>query len=173
MLCACSGGNGYENGSGSVSAVCSYIYGGGTTTLVTSGCATCTVTDEAAAIDGNPETFATITYPVGVQGTMALRATAQNGVVYPSGSAAGVLLSRASSGQSLANNDFDLRTYLNGTLAGSTVKVAPSGLSGPNSSGRYRVDFAAPAQFDAVELGYSNGASVGAVSIRVHEFCNN
>lgn len=177
LLSGCGGGGGDDGetdtarGEGAA-PICAYIHGGGTTALVISGCATCSVTDASAAIDGDPDTFASINFPDGVRGTMALRGIAQQGVVYPSGSAAGVLISAQGTGSRLATSDFVLRTYLDGVPTGSSISVSPNGFTGANNSSRHRIQFESLAPFDAVELSYTSGGGLGTEALRIHEFCS-
>ena len=170
LLGACNDGD--SNGDEASSAtLCSYITGGGTTTQLTATCATCQLLDAANAIDGDPDTYATITLPAGASGSVALRATAQDGVVYPAGNDAGVILSFSASGDTFVNNGNELRTYLDGAPAGTKSGAEVTGCCGGGSSRPQRVSFTAPAMFDAVEAGYTVGTNTTAKELRIHEFC--
>lgn len=170
-LASCRSGGG-DSGGGDVSVnpggVCTYISGGDTSTLLTSGCPQCTASDAALAIDGDADTFATITYPAFAQGAMALRAVAQDGITYPGGSQAGFIWSVATPIR--VSTDFDVRTYLSGAPTNTddtynfTVVTSPQGMQ--------RASISTVAPFDAVEIGITRGPATEETIVRVHEFCS-
>lgn len=156
-------------------ASCSFIAGGSTAIDISvAGCASCDVSNLAAAIDGDPTTFATISFPPGTGGVVALRATAQEGIAYPALSDPGAILSTSGSGETVINRDFSFTTYLQGVPTGSSQDFGVDVGTGGGSSTPQRYGFSAlpPGPFDAVELNVSFVAGLGEHAIHVHEFCS-
>jgi len=174
LLAACKGDGSGDDGDVPFDvAACPYISGGDTTAQFTSTCASCTVTNQAAAYDGDAGTFATVNMPALSQGSVALRVTAQDGVVFSAGSNPGVILSSAgNSGNTVFNNGYELRTYMDGAPAGSTASASPTIVGGSGSSTPYRASFTSAAAFNAVEVGYTFGTNSEDKTFRVHEFCS-
>lgn len=177
VLAACSGGGG-DGGSGDdggsvvAGSACEYITGGGTTTLLTPGCPSCTSEGEASSIDGNSDTHATIVFPALASGDMALRATAQSGVVYPAGSHPGAIVSGSSSG-GFVQSDLEIRLYFEGALVGVNSVASINGVGGgAQNPTPYYVSYTAPVQFDAVEIGFYRATGDGESVLNIHEFCS-
>jgi hypothetical protein len=169
------GGGGDEDPAAPVpSAACSYINGGGTTTMLTTGCASCTVVDAAKAIDGDLDTYAQITWPAASgSGAMALRAIAQDGVIYPAGSMAGALIS-THSGQVVAESAPDARTYQGDAPASADCCATTNVVGGGGYTNRQyqRITVQSQTDFDAVEVSYARGGSDAEGVLRVYEFCS-
>ena len=138
-----SGGSGNGASSAATGAGCVSISGGDT--LVSSSATPgSSVSDEELAIDSDFGTYATmiVAYP----GSATSRATTQPGVIFPSGSTAGVLGFPAGDESSHA---LTIRTYLNGLPQETAVLPGTPANDGPNFYG-----FKTLLQFDAVEVEY-------------------
>lgn len=169
-LTACGGGDG---GGDDLLMGCAPITGGGTSTqqTITPGCAGCGVNAPGNAIDGSGSSFANLQMPGGSAGTVALRAVAQSGVVFPAGTVTGFVHS-ISYGTSSALA-ISLRTYLMGVQQESFNFNSGAGSSDMDPSQPGRVSFGTQMQFDAVELDFTRTGGTGAVNARVHTFCAN
>lgn len=170
-LSACGGGGGGD--SGNLLMGCSPITGGGTSTQqsVSPGCAGCGVNAPASAIDGSGVSFANLQMPAGAAGTVTLRAVAQNGVVFPAGTLAGMVHS-ISYGTSSALA-ISVRTYAMGVQQESFNFNSGAGSSDMDPAQPGRVSFSTQTQFDAVELDFTRTGGTGEVNARVHAFCAN
>lgn len=116
--------------------------GGNTTTAFNSNnCSDCTVSDRERAIDGNRETFATVGLPMVAVGSAALRAQAQQGLVFPAGQVAAAVISE---GPDMGR--LHIRTYL------MNVFQEESALSSTTQEQVSIVGFKTTKQFDQVEL---------------------
>jgi hypothetical protein len=110
--------------------------------------------------------------PANAGGTVTLRATAQPGVVFPSGSLAGMVHSiayGASTGLSIT-----LATYAGGVQQEQfnfNSSGVGSSTQSPDEPGR--VSYTTSAQYDAIELSFTRLSGSGVVAARVHEFCSN
>jgi hypothetical protein len=157
-LSACSGG-----GDDSASAACTLLTGGGTTVAFTPSpsCVNCTAQNLSAAIDGSLSSGATITVPSGVSGTAGVTATAQNGIIFPSGSVAGSVVSFPT-GQ---GNMFGLITYLDGVRQ-EVLLTSSSGTSPIYVSG----DTTLP--FDAIEITLNRTTPAVDAQVDVLGFCS-
>jgi hypothetical protein len=154
------------------SAECDSIRGGDSQVSTTGP-----VTDAQAAVDGNLNSFAPMNLGQTVDEQPAadaasIRATAQEGIVYPAGSRAGVFVTMNNPGPS----DIALvRTYLDDQL----VETASPGntISEPAQRGtdaqRY-FGLTTSAPFDAVEFSASTTPEEGAAppDYRVYEICS-
>ena len=170
-LAACGGGGGSD--SDSLLRGCSPIAGGATqvTSSVSPTCAGCSVSTPQQVADGNGATFATLAMPGGAAGTVTLRSTAQNGVVFSSGSLAGMVHS-ISYGTS-AGLVIELVTFMGGTEQERFNFNSGAGSAEQDPSAPGRASFATSAQYDAVELSFTRASGSGTVEARVHEFCSN
>ena len=170
FLSACGGGGGDGGGGGSAGLNCAAITGGNTQVTPTLNCAGCTVSNAPAAIDGNTETYASLFIPAGVGGTLALRATAQDGIVYPAGTPAAVIYAIDRSSGNTLNTAETITTYLDGAPqqtgnAGSVNNVS----GGDVQRGRRAIGTAQ--QFDAIELAYAQSGGSASSEVQVYEFC--
>lgn len=165
LLASCNGGGG-DGSSGSGSGCVGSFAGSAQVTSSTAGCPLCTISSPSSAIDGNPDSAASIQLPAG-GGAVSLRATAQGGVVFPQGNYAGALMARPSSAQAAGSWTFN--TYLGGVLQESGG--GESNLGGGTAVGdkNYR-QFKTTKQFDAVEISI-NMQSADATPWQVYEFC--
>jgi hypothetical protein len=166
--CGGGGGGGGEDGGGGLN--CAAITGGGAQALETLNCVGCTVENRNAAIDGDLGSFATLYLPPNSSGNVALRATAQSGVVYADGTPAAVVYGiQRSDGNSLSTTQ-TITTYLDGV-------PQQTGNAGPNNGvdggdqpvGRRAIGTNLP--FDAIELTYAQSAGTADVAVRIYEFC--
>lgn len=160
LAAACSDGGG-SSGDANVEfdeeAACASSISGGDT-AVSSSCLGCTVTNEGAAIDGNPDTFALYEVPPATSNTV--RADAQNGVVFPSGVNAGLfgrIVQPATSGYSLT-------TYLNGQVQESSSNNLVS-----SSEDKVQLTFVAQVEFDSLEVVFDTQSN--ASEVEIHSFC--
>lgn len=168
LVVACGGGgDGGLPGGGS----CVAITGGGTQAVRTGSCTTCTSSNVGAAADGDTDSAASITFPVGAGGTAGIRVTAQDGIVYPGGTPAFVVNAINYEGSSLETT-VRLQTYLNGVPQESTQVGDTNGVGGFDEE-KARRGFTASMPFDALELIYQRGGGAGSVTIEVFEFCTN
>lgn len=172
LLAACSGSGGGGSNDNLLHG-CQPISGGGTQTSSTASptCTDCGVDSEAQAIDGDGGTYATLQMPANAGGTVTLRATAQDGIVYPSGSLAGMVHSIAygtSTGLSIT-----LVTYLDGTQQEQFNFNNGVGSSNQQPDQPGRASWTTTSEYDAVELNFTRVAGSGEVMARVHEFCSN
>lgn len=167
--CGSSGGG----GGGNLLSGCAAITGGGTRTAETIGatCAGCDVTNSGQAIDGNGASFATLVMPDTASGTVALRAIAQDGVVFAAGSRVGMVHSISygtSTGLAIV-----VRTFLDGMQQEQFNFSTGSGSSDQAPSEPGRASYTTVMQYDAVELDFTRAAGSGPVNARVHAFCAN
>ncbi len=129
-------------------------------------CSDCTISDRERSIDGNRETFATVGLPMLAVGSAALRAQAQQGLVFPAGQVAAAVISEGPDFSRL-----HIRTYLMNVLQ---EENAPSATTQDQVT---IVGFKTTKQFDQVELLIDGragaGQSAAAESVRVREFCSN
>lgn len=169
-LYACGGGG--DDGGGPFGGInCAAISGGGTQATQSVQCtgAACSGNNKDAAIDNNLRTFATLRMPPGASGTVALRATAQAGVVYPAGTPAAVVYGLTRSGGNSTGTAQNIRTYLNGALQ-ETGSISTSGTQGGDvPAGRRAIGTALP--FDAIELSYLQSGGTADLEIQIYEFC--
>jgi len=173
VLSACVGSSN-ETGQGEgLLQGCRSISGGTTraSSTTSAGCTGCGVTDSTRAIDGDGASYATLNMPANAAGTVTLRTTAQPGIVFASGSLAGMVHS-ISYGTSIGLS-VKLNTYLSGSLQEQFNFSSGSGDSSQSPERPGRVSYTTTKQYDAVELSFARTAGTGVVAARVHEFCSN
>ena len=167
------GGGGGGSGTPDVVQACPYMTGPGFTHGTYSGCTNCLLQDPELAIDGVLETYATITIPALVSGTIALRATAPTGTEYPALRGAGAVLSSggASGGSTFFDTGYELRTYYAGALVGSEggTDVNVVGGNGPSEPAVH--EFSSVSPYDAVEVAFTQASGTSETIVRIHEFC--
>lgn len=168
-------------------SLCDEITGGNTQIEFSASetCIDCASESDANAVDGADATFATLNFPSLTQGPITFRATAQDGVVYPSGGLAGVTFSAP---QSVNDVQVLVRTYLDGVEQDRDCES----VARFEESERVVIGLEATRPFDALEvtlernnlqiadidcgvqiLSASNpNQAVNPVQIRVHEFCH-
>jgi hypothetical protein len=163
-LAGCSGGG--DGVDAATSAQCRTLSGGTTQVEFVSTCTPCSSSGNAAAIDHNFDTKATMTMGQAAAGSAELRASAQQGVVYPAGSTAGVVFDISASQQTALQ--VSVITYLNGSVQ----EQHPFGTSGVGggSGQRDKSTFTAQQMFDGIGFSVSRGISP-AGGFSVYEFC--
>lgn len=149
---------------------CDYFTNGTATVDIESGCAGCSVENEHLAVDGDPQTFATIRTGAeqGGLGGISLRAHAQVGVEYPAGAPTGVMLSwPIGAGQAGYVAGFEVYALHGDESLGSgmyTLIQRPAGYEETALT-------TAPAVYDGAGIRLLPGAVAEAREVRVHEFC--
>jgi hypothetical protein len=155
-LCGCPG-------DGDGSARCDSITGGGSAVSSTGP-----ASDAAAAADGSLNSYGALMLTAASQ-SGTLRATAQDGVVFPAGSRAGVFASYLNQG----SNATLIRTYLDGVLV--ETSVPGSTIFEPTEGGtpaHVYSGLVTSAPFDAVEFAETDNGSNGTAEYRVYEICS-
>lgn len=170
-LSACSSSVSYtENDGGVPPQACGYLTGIGATLSVTDGCPLCAVENEAAALDGNPATYATLVWPAGASGSLALRATTTT--VFPGNAPAGAIISSTAESSEIATTGPSINLYLDGMPVSNPANVGGlNGVGGAGNSSPQRRTVTDGVEYDAVEIEYVRGTSAGETQIRIHEFC--
>ena len=146
----------------------------------TSTCTLCSVTDAPASADGKANSAARMSLPATGAGTVALRATAGDGVSFAAGNVAGVILDFSHGYNTV---EMTGRTYLDGRLVetfypleGADVASGdiPGGLPGQDTNARAAQFYPFPtnAAFDAVEISFNRAQSGYETSAAVYEFCS-
>jgi hypothetical protein len=159
-LSACGSGGGEGGGS----AVCDSITGGGST--VTSTGPAFSVADAA---DGSLYSHGELRLTTASQ-SGSIRATAQDGVVFPAGSVAGVFSTYMNQGTSNATL---IRTYLEGVQVETASPLAV--IFEPTEGGtgaEFFVGFETSQPFDAVEFSETDNGANGTAEYRVYEICS-
>lgn len=173
-LPACKGG--YSSSGGGVvygtpmgAAACTYISGGSSTfSFQCNGCDASVSSSASMAADGNLNTAVTLTNSTTMATSATIRATAQSGIVFPSGYRAGAFQTVTTS---MGTSSTTLNTYLSGTLQESSSAPASLMTSGGTGASKW-VYFTTTKQFDAVELVISDSwSSGGSVTHSVYEVC--
>lgn len=131
-------------------------------------CPDCQISNPELAIDGDLSSFATMTIPAHSGGSVSLRATAQNGVVFPAGSSAAtvfgldagkyhgtVFAQQTYLGDQAQDNGGEQITVIYGTPKGAPRKQA----------------FKTTKPFDALQFVFLRGEVNRTVNIQVYEFC--
>lgn len=166
------GGGGY-NGGGAVGGInCAAISGGGTQATQSVQCtgAACSGNNKDAAIDNNLDTFATLQMGAGAVGSVRLRATAQEGIVYAAGTPAAVVYGIQRSQGTSQSTVETISTYLNGVLQETGNASSTNGVtSGDKPVGRRAMGTSMP--FDAIEFSYDQAGGTATVEVQVYEFC--
>lgn len=162
---------------------CDSISGGSAkvSSVIDSTCIGCSVSDAAAAADGDLNSFASVNAdsPMPGQG-VSIRATAQPGAVFPAGQNATVSFVEMVNGTTVAvaNTDVELRTYLGGQLQETSTDLQEYDCAscGPGSKPYTAQWFKTAKPFDAVEI-FMNPpvSSSGATgpAFKVYEICSN
>lgn len=163
-LAGCGGGGAGGGGGAVTSAACDSITGGGSTVSSTGP-----ATDAADAADGSQYTYGILELTSTSQ-TGTLRATAQDGVVFPAGSRAGAFAEYLNQGSS---NVTSIRTYLDGVLVESSSPA--TSIFDPTDGGipaAVYTGFVTSAPFDAVEFSEVDNGANGTAEYRVYEICS-
>lgn len=171
LISGCDGG-GNSGGGGAGGINCAAISGGGTQATQSVQCTggACSGSNKDAAIDNNLGSFATLHLEPNAAGTVRLRATAQDGVVYPAGTPATVVYGIARSAGNSLNTAETISTYLDGVLQETGNASSTNGsTSGSKPAGRRGIGTVL--QFDAIELIYAQSGGTATVDIQVYEFC--
>lgn len=151
---------------------CTSITGGGTkvSSALIGTCQGCTIVDARKAIDGNLNTFATITVPAAIDGGFSLRATAQRGIAYAVGSKPGAVVQITKASSAAVETKDIVRSYLGN--AAQNEKTFGSSILDINGVGTERGVFTLPASktFNAVE--YAIDGSFNGYTVKVFEFCS-
>ena len=162
---ACGGGSGSgddggKGGGGQVA--CNSITGGGSR-VTSSG----PVSNPGAAADGDLNSYATLNINTASQ-TASIRATAQSGIIFPSGSRAGAFVTF---GNQQGSNATVVRTYLRGVMQEtSTPANAIFDFAGSGTDANLYTGFTTSRQFDAVEFSETDNSA--APVYRVYEICS-
>lgn len=151
---------------------CTSITGGGTkvSSVLAGTCPGCSIADADKAIDGNLNTFATITVPAAVEGGFSLRATAQRGIAFAAGSKPGAVVRITKATSAAVETRGIVRSYLGN--AAQNEKEFGSSVLGINIVGSESGTFVLPATktFNAVE--YAVEGSFTEYFVQVFEFCS-
>ncbi|MES2684591.1 MAG: hypothetical protein V4650_13810 [Pseudomonadota bacterium] len=140
------------------------------TTRIDPGCTQCSSSEAAAAIDGDLATAADLVVngAAPAQG-VALRATAQAGLIFPAGRLAGVFYSAPAG--TTQSTMVTISTLAGGVVQESTSSNNTSGISGGRSRNFTGIRTSKP--FDAVEIFINNNQAETDPTFRVFEFCSN
>lgn len=154
-------------------SVCDPAIAGGSTSISSHAegtCAGCVAVAEGLAIDGDPLTGALMNIAAAVNGGLALRATAQSGIVYPGGNEAAAVVTAPVYVH--LDRRVKIRTYLSGALQEDSGLLASAGVQVGSQPGHVRSDFrfATSGAFDAVEVFISSSASAETL-VSAFEFC--
>ena len=158
-------------GGGDINGRCTSLSGGNA--QLQSSCTGCTLSDTGRAVDGNLGSAATAVSNAGISNpVVTIRATAQNGTVFPAGSLAGVFYSQGDV-QGCSNCGITVNTYLRGARQQTQSGVNNSDIEG--SGPEFFTGITATLPFDAVEI--SDAATVaptgGTALLRTYEICSN
>lgn len=176
LLSGCGDGGG---GQGHAETACSAIGGGAAsvTTPVNSSCGTnCSTDNPAASVDADFSSFAHMKMG-GIQAEGSLRGNAQDGLAFPAGVIAGVLLTEPRITQG-GSAQIQLATYLDGILQEDLPAYAWSVPDGVDycsycyrlADGRVFVGIPATRPFDSIGMTL-NQTSNSSTSARIYEFC--
>jgi hypothetical protein len=131
-------------------------------------CVNCSVTDEDYAVDGNPDTYATMEVTEVPGGSGASIRGTDTRAVFPAGTLAGVDI-EVTEEQAVAPALF-VRTYLDGALQ-DEYAVQSGTVNGQYSSGRTIFWFETTQPYDAVEFAVGDQPGSQHTTALVHEFC--
>jgi hypothetical protein len=161
LLAAALSGCGGGGGGGSVA--CDTITGGASSVSSTGP-----ASNPGRAADGDLGSYGALVFSPSGSGT--IRATAQDGVVFPAGSRVGAFVSFLSQSGSNATS---MRTYLDGILieTGDPATGFFDPTYGDTAAGFY-VGFEASAPFDAVEFAEVTSGGTQTSEYRVYEICS-
>ena len=172
VVLAC-GGGGKSDEERAAAISCQAVTGGGTRVSVSNTCTNCSTSAEGAAIDGDSSSAARLVMNTAASGSIAIRVTAQDGVVYPAGTLAGLILQAQTDGSHTGQN-FTVSTYLDGAATGDTAQVAPSNGVGSGSAtnfGPQKGSTGTLLPFDAIEFAYTQTGGTDSITLSVYEFC--
>ena len=162
LLASCGGGAGGGLGGGGVS--CDSITGGAATVTSTGP-----AVDAGDAADGNLYSYGALELTT-LEQSGSIRATAQDGVVFPAGSRAGVFTSYLNQGTSNATT---LRTYLNGVPVETASPLAVSFEPAYGSTGaEFYLSFETSQPFNGVEFAETDNGANGTAEYRIYEICS-
>lgn len=172
LLTACGGGDGEDNG-GEISptskAHCESITGGASS--LTATCDGCTISNQERAADGDLDTPAIATVELtAASATMIIRATAQDGVVFPAGSHPGVFFTGLRSSCDTCGTT--IRTFLQGEEQESQPGFTNTDTT--EAASEHVSFFEATMPFDAVEIEDAGVVTPGVEDTiyRVYEICS-
>lgn len=139
------------------------------TTRIDPGCTQCRIGNAAAAIDGDVGSAAAVVVngAAPAQG-VALRATAQSGVIFPAGRLAGVFYSAPAG--TAQNTAITISTLAGGLVQETTSSNNMSGIGGGRSRNFTGLRTTKP--FDAVEVFINNTQAETDPTFQVFEFCS-
>ena len=139
------------------------------TTRIDPGCTQCRIGNAAAAIDGDTDSAAQLVVngAAPAQG-VALRATAQSGLIFPAGQLAGVFYSAPAG--TVQNTVITISTFSGGLVQETTSSNNMSGVSGGRSRNFTGIRTSKP--FDAVEVFINNTQMESDPTFQVFEFCS-
>lgn len=166
-LAGCSGGGGSDGPGVTGTSDCRALSGGGTSVQFISNCSGCSSQNNSAAIDGDLDSKATMTMGAASSGSVELRAAAQPGIVYPQGSAVGIVYDITGSQQ--AALQLSVVTYLNGAEQ-EVYPISTNGVGGGSGQSTKSL-FTTHLMFDAIGFVVSRAASPSAGSFGTYEFC--
>lgn len=167
------GGGGKSDQERAAAISCQAVTGGGTSVSVTNTCTNCSSSAEGAAIDGDSRSAARLAMNTAASGSIAIRVTAQDGVVYPAGTLAGLILQAQTDGNHTSQN-FTVSTYLDGAATGDTAQVGPTnGVGGGSATnfGPQKGSTGTLLPFDAIEFAYTQTSGTDSITLSVYEFC--
>jgi len=133
------------------------------------GCPSCNSADNARAADGDFNSAATLQIGPGGGAVIELRVTAQDGVIYPSGSSYGVVYSISANSQ--AGLTPSVVTYLDGVQQ-ETRAISINGVGGGGGQ-KQAAQFTSTRQYDAVAYSINRAGSAGALTAQLFEACAN
>lgn len=149
---------------------CQSITGGGA--QLTNSCLGCTISNAADAADGSLGSSAVAVTAAGATtATATIRATAQNGIVYPAGSTAGVFYTPGRD-EGCNNCGITVSTYMNGARQESQSGTNNSNVDGAPSAFFTGINTTLP--FNAVEIVDTGAVSPtgGSLHLQVYEICS-
>lgn len=160
---------------GSTSSACTTMAVGDfkVTTLIDSGCASCSISNPSLVADNDLTTGAMLSVNTAAPGSgAAIRVTAQAGMTYPSGGMAGAFVSvPPGTGQSYS---VTVRTLLAGVVQESNSSDNSGGGSGVTGGHGSAFDgILTTKAFDAVEVFINNNQVSGTPTFNVFELCSN
>ena len=135
-------------------------------------CALCNVFNEYQAVDGNNNTYSTITVPVGL-----LNAEMSQFLVFADTGAAGstatlILEDPAALLSASLGSNLIIESYLGNNANGDAITVTPSVVSLISGSNKYALDFNPTASFDRIKVTLQSGLlSADLGSIRIYSAC--
>jgi predicted small secreted protein len=160
------------------SAICASITGGTSKVShsVDPGCIQCSATNVSAAADSDFESAATLTVNAPAGQGVAIRATAQAGIVFPARSVVAVVVRDpdAQSGPSTIFITHLIRTYLAEQLQESPAptQINRGPKPGNGDAQAYSLTYRTNKPFDAVELFISNSQVTGTPQFKIYEICS-